>query len=390
MSEDLDAPSNVQPQPGFDHAGRRVRVINALASRPEGDALLLCDPRDIFYLTGVNEGISRLIVSGKATLAVTRHLFVEELESLVPGCGFLLPVPRSTVSPDLGEFVVGQLLRLGVRGVLVEPGRMSAADYLNLLEHAGRGGVSVASSQGLVQGLRARKDKLEMALIRRCVEISEAAFRELLGAGAAGLIGRSEREIANELEARMIALGADRQGFPGTGLIVASGPNCASAHHRPGERRIAAGEPVLIDWGAELNGYRSDMTRTIFPARISDFGHRVYPVVVEALHSTASRLRPGVSLCEIDRTAREAVLDAGLPEFHYGVGHGVGLEIHEEPWIRLDSTAHLLEGMVTTIEPGVYQRGVGGVRVENLYRITANGAEVLGTLPDSLDSMLVR
>lgn len=351
--------------------------------------MLVCDPRDIRYLTGVEEGISRLIVTSDATIAVTRHLFIEELRELLPDCELLLPVPRSTVSPDLAEFVIAQIERLGLPGLRVDPGRMTAADYLALNEAAARSGRSLESSPGLVQRLRSIKEPGELSLIRRCVEISETALRELIAGGADALLERSERDLAIELEARMVELGADRQGFPGTGLIVASGPNAAHAHHRPGTRRIRAGEPLLIDWGAELQGYRSDMTRTFFPGHIAEFGQRVYPIVEDALLKATAQLRPGEVMSEVDRVARETVQQAGLSEFHYGVGHGVGLEIHEQPWIRLDSDERFFEGMVTTIEPGVYQPGIGGIRIENLHHLTARSAESLGTLPTGLDAMLV-
>jgi Xaa-Pro aminopeptidase len=182
----------------------------------------------------------------------------------------------------------------------------------------------------------------------------------------------------------MWALGADRQGFPETGIIVASGPNSAKPHHAPGHRRVAAGEALLIDWGAEVSGYRSDLTRTVFPGSVPGFALQAYPIVEQALQRAAGRLRAGAAMGEIDRAARETITDAGYTEFHYGVGHGVGLAIHEAPWLRANSTDLCEPGMLTTIEPGIYLPDIGGIRIENLYQITRDGSECLGNLPTDL------
>jgi len=187
----------------------------------------------------------------------------------------------------------------------------------------------------------------------------------------------------------MFDLGADRQGFPDSGVIVASGPNSASAHHSPGSRKVRMGEPLLIDWGAELGGYRSDMTRTVFPGRVAEFAVRAYPVVETALKSAEKALKAGACLGEIDRTARDIVIDAGYPEFHYGLGHGVGLAIHEAPWIRAHSTELPGPGMITTLEPGVYLPGIGGIRIECLYSINTSGVFRIDKLPTSLESMIL-
>ena len=237
--------------------------------------------------------------------------------------------------------------------------------------------------------MRAVKDACEITLTRRCVWIAERAFSEMLGAGARALIGRTEQELAHELEARMWALGAESQGFPETGIIVASGPHSASPHHSPGQRRIVAGEALLFDWGAELAGYRSDLTRTVFPCSVPAFAIQAYPVVEQALERASQRLRAGAAMGEIDRAARETITDAGYPEFHYGVGHGVGLAIHEAPWLRANSTELCVADMLTTIEPGIYLPEIGGIRIENVYQVTAGGNECLGSLPTDLASMVI-
>jgi Xaa-Pro aminopeptidase len=351
--------------------------------------VVLSAPLDIRHLTGSREGISWLVLFEAASFAISRHMLVSEVSAEAVDCEILLASDRSTERPDLELFIITRLARQGLRRIVIDPARLSAQSYLRLTAHAQAASLEILSLPDLLSDVRAVKDPSEITLTRRCVAIAEAAFRSLIAEGAAALIGRTEREIANELEIRMWAAGADRQGFPETGVIVASGPNSASAHHTPGTRRIVAGEPLLIDWGAELAGYRCDSTRTIFPGGVPDFALQAYPIVEQALHLAASHLRAGAAMGEVDRAARETVTNAGYPEFHYGVGHGVGLAIHEAPWLRAHASELCQIDMLTTIEPGIYLPGIGGIRIENLYRVTPDGNECLGDLPTDLASMVI-
>jgi Xaa-Pro aminopeptidase len=374
--------------PDFHH--RRNRAI-ALVRRAHSDvnALILCDPHDIHHLTGTRHGISWLVVYENASFAVSRHMLVSEVRNEAVACEILLASARSTDRPDFEQFVIGELVRRGLDTVVIDPAKLTAQSYLGITRHATAAGVVVHGIPEFLAGLRAVKDASEIALTRHCVRLAEQAFSDLIDGGARALIGRTERELANELEARMWSLGADRQGFPETGIIVASGPNSASPHHTPGQRRVIAGESLLFDWGAEFAGYRSDITRTIFPASVPAFALQAYPIVEQALQRAAAHLRPGAAMGEIDRAARETITDAGYPEFHYGVGHGVGLAIHEAPWLRAHSTELCEADMLTTIEPGIYLPEVGGIRIENVYQVTPGGNECLGSLPTDLTSMVI-
>jgi Xaa-Pro aminopeptidase len=374
----------ILPAPDF-----RQRRKRALDGNHHGDALILCDPLDIQYLTGSHHGISWLVVQEHSSFAVSRHMLVSEVRAEAVDCDILLASASSTERPELEQFVVAELVRRGIDTVVIDPARLSAQSYLRLTRHAADSGIRLKDHPEILAGVRAVKDPAEITLTRQCVRIAEQAFTELLAKGAASLIGRTERDLANELETRMWALGATRQGFPETGIIVASGPNSAKPHHTPGQRRISAGEALLIDWGAEISGYRSDLTRTVFPGSVPDFALQAYPVVEQALQRAAGRLRAGAAMGEIDRAARETITDAGYTEFHYGVGHGVGLAIHEAPWLRAGSTEPCEDGMLTTIEPGIYLPGIGGIRIENLYQVTRGGCECLGKLPVDLESMVL-
>lgn len=376
------------PAPDFP-ARRRLALERMRRAQVLADALVICDPLDIHYLTGTRHGISWLVVAEAGCFAVSRHMLLAEVRAEAVECEIVLACERSTQRPELETFVLNEAARRGIGSILIDPARLAAQSYLRLSSRASETGMLVSCEPEFLACQRGVKDVAELELVGRCVKIAESAFEGLVAAGAGHLVDRTEREIADELEARMWSLGADRQGFPETGIIVASGANSASAHHTPGARRVRAGEPLLIDWGAEVGGYRSDMTRTIFPESVPGFALQAYPVVERALQRAAAELRPGASMGDIDRAARQTVTDAGYTEFHYGVGHGVGLAIHEDPWLRADSLDICQENMLTTIEPGIYLPGAGGIRIENLYRIARGGSECLGGLPTDLESMVL-
>jgi Xaa-Pro aminopeptidase len=373
-----------------DFVRRRKRLMEAaIAGFPTADAVLVNHPKDIHYLTGAKEGVSWLILSTDRTIAISRHLMIHEVREIAAGCDVILPCERSTQRPELERFIAERLRSHGLGIAVFEPARIDAASYLELAKHLAPLGIQLQAATAMIESLRSIKDDSEQFLIRRSVEIAEEAFLQLISGGARGLVGRSERDVAIELERLMISLGADRQGFPETGIIVASGPNSANAHHTPSRRRIVEGEALLIDWGAELGSYRSDMTRTLFPGHAPEFARQAYPAVLAAMEAAAALLGEGRSAGEVDRAARESIVGAGFDEFHYGVGHGVGLEIHEGPWLRANSDELLMHGMVTTIEPGIYLPGKGGIRIENLYRILPGGSESLCRLPVDFESMIL-
>jgi Xaa-Pro aminopeptidase len=385
------SPATRAPTPAPDFAERRRRALEA-ARRVPGpiDALIVSDPHDIHYLTGVHEGIFWLALSDQSPVGISRHMLRAEVQAVAPDCEILLATERSTERPQMELFVITELANRGLTTAVFDPARLSTSSYLELTRHAAVAGIALHPLPDLLANQRAVKDDWEIHLTRRCVTIAEQALAELISGGADSLIGRTERDIVNELDSRMRALGAERQAFPGTDIIVASGPNSASAHHSSGERKVGPDEALLIDWGAEISSYRSDSTRTLFIGSIPDFAIDAYPVVQEALNLAANALRAGAVTGEIDRLARETVTSAGYDEFHYGVGHGVGLQIHEAPWIRAHATELLQTNMLTTIEPGIYLPGIGGIRLENIFRVTDDGHEPLGTLPTNLESMIIQ
>jgi Xaa-Pro aminopeptidase len=194
--------------------------------------------------------------------------------------------------------------------------------------------------------------------------------------------GVTEREVAWELEICMRRLGADGLAFD---PIVAFGEHTAEPHHRPGERPLRRGDLVTLDFGARVEGYRSDMTRTVVFGSASPRQREVHELVRRALQAGLAALRPGVSCAELDQACRQVIADASLGDaFSHPSGHGVGLEIHEAPWVRPGGSGRIAAGTPVTVEPGVYLPGFGGVRIEDLAVVRQDGHELLTTAPKEL------
>jgi len=197
-----------------------------------------------------------------------------------------------------------------------------------------------------------------------------------------GLVGRTEADVAWQIKEELHRLGAEGESFP---AIVAGGPNGALAHAIPGERRIGPGELVVIDMGARVDGYCSDITRTFATGDPDDELRRIYDVVLAAQLAGLAAVAPGVTGREADAAARDVIEAAGYGEhFGHGTGHGVGLEIHEEPRLSRRAAERLEPGMVVTVEPGIYLEGRAGVRIEDSVLVTVTGAEALTRFPKEL------
>jgi Xaa-Pro aminopeptidase len=224
------------------------------------------------------------------------------------------------------------------------------------------GSTKLVRASQTVEGLREVKDAGELALLRLACEAADAALTDLVARG--GLRpGRTEREVGRELEALMLDHGADGVSFE---TIVAAGANSAIPHHRPTDALLAAGDFVKIDFGALVAGYHSDMTRTFVLGKAADWQREIYQLVSAAQQAGREALHPGARLADVDAAARRVIVEAGYGEhFGHGLGHGVGLQIHEAPGINASAAGTLLEGSVVTVEPGVYLPDRGGVRIED-------------------------
>lgn len=373
-----------------DYGARRQRIQSQDILMDSGmDVVLVLDSRDIFYLTGMHEGILAVALHGGCMTCFTSIVFAEEVRSRVVQSNVYLTSRGPRVRRDLMEVLVEWMGENKLVHAVVDTSKTTSIAMEKLIENAKSVDIEVEGVPDLISRIRAIKDEFELAMIEECVRIAETAFIELKNKGMDWFLDQTEKSVAWELEALMRHHGADRQGFPGTGIIVASGSCSAGVHPKPSDKRIEQDEVLLIDWGAEVDEYRSDSTRVLFPGSPPEWATLAFPVVKASHEASVNTLREGGMICDADLEARRVITEAGYDEFNYGVGHGVGLYIHESPWIRPESKDHFRKDMVTTIEPGIYLPGKGGIRLENIYHILDNDSRVLGDLSMNMDDMII-
>ncbi|UCD27653.1 MAG: aminopeptidase P family protein, partial [Planctomycetota bacterium] len=236
----------------------------------------------------------------------------------------------------------------------------------------------------VVGQLRLIKDDSEVTAIKKAIRVAESAFRAVLRRIR---LGMTERQLAALLQHEMLDRGAEEASFP---IIVAAGANSSRPHAQPGDRKIRTSDAVLIDWGAKVDRYCSDLTRVIFIRRIPPRFKRIYENVLEAQKKAIQAIRPGIRMCDVDAIARKALKRARMDKwFAHGLGHGLGIDIHEPPQLAKTVTEPLQKGMVVTVEPGVYRAGMGGIRIEDDILVTEKGCRVLSSLTKDLDRMVV-
>ena len=356
------------------HAARRSALAAHLAAR-DLPAALITRLLNVRYLTGLDSSSAFLLVraDGTATLATDGR--------------YALMARRTCPDVEVVETRGGDV-------ELLRRARGERSTRVGFEEHdvtvgARDGwlrdvpGVALVRLNGPVERQRVVKDDAEIACLRRACELTDAAFADVLPTIRPGL---TEREIARALERRMVEHGADGPAFPS---IVASGENGAIGHHHPADRPVAAGDLVTMDFGARYAGYHADMTRTVAVGEPADWQRAMYDLVARAQRAGREALAPGVRGNDVDAAARRVIADAGQGEyFLHGLGHGVGLEVHEDPFLSprregedpaayTERAATLQAGVPITIEPGVYVPGRGGVRIEDTLVVRKGGPELL-------------
>lgn len=324
------------------------------------ESFLVTKPANIRYLTGFASSNAAVIVGGDRLVLATDGRYVEAARS-VPGVE-ILQAERSLLG-----WLGARLRELAEGPVAFEADHVTVADYELLSED----GSALVPTTGVVAGLRAVKDEAELDAIRRAARVTDAAYERL---AREALVGRSEAELAWWMEQTLRDEGAEALAFP---VIVAAGPNAALPHHAPGGRQVEAGETVIVDAGAQVGGYCSDCTRTFATGALPDELRRAYALCHSAQESALAAVRAGAAASELDAIARGQIEAADLAPVLHGLGHGVGLEVHEQPVLRPESTDVLVAGNVVTVEPGVYLAGEGGVRIEDLVVVGESGPEVL-------------
>lgn len=362
-----------------DRLARRVESVRSSIREAGLDALLVTHGPNVSYLSGFTGDSSALIVGLDRILMVSDFRFDTQLRDECPGLERHIRPSSRTLTQELGS-VIGAL---GVRRVGFEAAALTVAEQLALKD--GVGSVALEGTTGVVEVIRVVKDEGEVAEIRRAVEVAERAFLEWKG----GLGRRStEKEAADALEFALRRCGAVGSAFP---PIVAAGPRSALPHARPEPGiEVGSGEFLLVDWGACLGPlpYRSDLTRVVATGKVSPSFEERYGIVLEAQRRAIAAVRPGVRGAEVDAEARAFIAEAGYGRFFdHGLGHGIGLEVHEAPRVRIGSEDELRPGMILTIEPGIYVPDWGGIRIEDDVLVTPDGHEVLSTLPRDLDAV---
>ena len=357
-------------------APRLKRLRNSLPEH-KIDSLLVTNPADIRYLTGFRGEDAYLLVAlkGKARL-ISDSRFETELRSLKKRLSIII-----RTGPMIPAVVnLADKISLTCMGVQAEYLTVSVRSQLQRKLGAKR----LRNTEGLIRNLRVIKDEAELKLLRKAGQIQQKALDLTLKTVKAG---QTETEVAARLAYEMRNLGADGEAFPS---IVAARANGALPHAVPGRTRLAAGQPLLIDWGASYQGYRSDMTRTFTLGRWSAKMREIYGIVVESQLAGIAAVQPGARCADVDKASREVIEAAGYGKlFGHGLGHGIGLDVHEAPGLNRRSNEVLQPGMVVTIEPGIYIPGTGGVRIEDDVLVTDRDHKVLTNYPKDIESMVI-
>ena len=370
--------------PSLTVAGRDALVREELARRAAAsvesakvDALVVFDLNNIRWLTGFTGSAGTLIVRRDEMVLVTDGRYGEQARAQLSAAGAAARVVVGTSAAVLREGMEQSLS--GASAVAVDPTEVTHAQYETL---RGQTSANLVALGGVVQQLRRRKSSAEIARMRRASACTDAALAEVVPM----MSGRpTERDVRDELEYRMRRHGADGLSYD---TIVATGANGARPHHRPTATVIEEGHLVVIDVGALVDGYHSDMTRTYLIGEVDPVLRRMHDVVRESKLAGLAAVRAGMTAGDVDKTCRDIIVDAGFgSEFIHSTGHGVGLQIHEQPWVRTAMPEPLQSGEVVTVEPGVYREGLGGVRIEDLVVVTDTGCDILTASPKDISCL---
>ncbi|KGA18651.1 hypothetical protein GM51_7935 [freshwater metagenome] len=359
--------------------GRLEAVAQQLTDNHSASALIVSSSVNMRYLTGFTGSAGVLICRIDGSVLVTDGRYVEQAQAQIRDSGAAVRIVEARTAAATLDAVVAELAHDAKIGC--ESADLTVDAYARYVSALGR---ELIPLSGLVEEQRRSKSEAE---IERIAFAAHAADKAL--ADARDLLVRSmsepitERDVRDELEYRMRRYGADGPSYE---TIVATGANAARPHHRPTDQQLTEGDSVVIDVGGLVDGYHSDMTRTYLLGEVDPVLQTMLDVVTEAQSRGVAAVRAGELPSEIDRICRTVIAEVGFgAEFVHGTGHGVGLNIHESPWLRAQSNEPLRDGEVVTVEPGVYRVGLGGVRIEDLLLVRAAGSTTLTHTPkDSL------
>lgn len=359
-----------------DVVANRLRLLRQKIQQKATDGYLITNRVDQYYLTGFDGEDGAALVLPDRVYLLTDGRFAEEAELHAPWATAVIR------TGSLAEAVAKTVRRHRLGRVGLDPGYTSLTTQKALLKACRP--TKLVPVPGLLEEMRIVKDEAEIAALVRAAEVAEGAFRHVIKRIR---VGMTERQLAADLLYQMLRRGASGSSFP---IIVAEGPASSLPHAKAGDRTIQVGSAVLIDWGALVDHYCSDLTRVIFIRKIPPRFRRMYQNVLAAQTAGIQAIRPGVPFKKVDAQARGVLRREGMDKaFSHGLGHGIGLDIHEAPRLSKKSKGDLKAGMVVTVEPGVYFPGQGGVRIEDDVLVTDDGHRVLTHLPKDLDDMIV-
>lgn len=364
------------------HMSDRLSQLRAKLADRHLDAFLITNPVNQLYLSGFGGGEyldSTMLISQEEAWISTDSRYYEEVKARAPS--FRLIESGYDRNKVLGEF--GSAVKPKLVGF--EAPHLTVATLRDWSKAARKAGYKLKPVTGLVEELRVVKDTDELTKIRRAVQLTDEAFAHFMTCAKPGM---TEKEGAWIIETFMREHGADKIAFD---LIVAAGPNGALPHAIPGDRRIQVGEPVVVDIGCRIDRYNSDLTRTVVLGQADDQFKHIYSTVLKAQLSAEKRIKAGIKGKRADAFARRVIEKAGHGnEFGHGLGHGVGLEVHENPRASRLSKDTYAPNMTLTVEPGIYLPGWGGVRIEDLVLIREDGVEILSQAPKDLKEMIIK
>ncbi|GAB4155803.1 MAG: Xaa-Pro dipeptidase [Planctomycetota bacterium] len=330
------------------------------------DALYVTSEHNIHYLVGFGEE-SFLLVTRTGTMLFTDFRYVEEAEKLVTGAKVV------RYGDDLYADIRSACDEHGVKTLGFESAAITHSAFSKLA--ASTCGLELRPTEGIVEKLRLIKEPAEIETIAQAARIADAALVDILPLLKPGV---TENDLSAELKYRIFLRGASDVSFK---PIIAFDANASLPHAKPGDRVLTANSMVQFDWGAKYRHYCSDCSRVFFIGEVPEEIEKIYNIVMEANDRAKAMLKPGASLREVDAAARNCIAEYGYGQyFGHGLGHGVGLEVHEAPRLNTKSTYIAREGMIVTIEAGIYLPGIGGIRVEDLVAITSDGHRILTQL----------
>jgi Xaa-Pro aminopeptidase len=341
-------------------------------------AMLVTNETNVSYLTGFSGDSSYLLLTDKHAILLSDSRYETQIAE---ECGDIEAAIR-TASIKMTSLVGQTVGKAKLSNLVIESESISKSLFDQLESELGD--CELILSSGWVEQLRAVKDQTEIQSIRNSILVSQRAF-EVIRAQLNG--DQTERQVANNLEHQIRAFGGRRCAFE---PIVAVGSRAALPHGGSTDRRIGEGPFVLIDWGAMVKQYASDLTRVLVTARIPPKLIKIYEIVLQAQSAAIKKIKPGVAFRDVDRAARRVIESAGFAKnFGHGLGHGFGLEIHELPRLAPIATGDLKANMVVTVEPGIYLPGWGGVRIEDDVLVTRDGHQILTDVPKEIDQCKV-